>query len=108
MNMFQFALGRLYGFTQQRKGFQRFIESFPSLLETVLQQHVWARASIAMVEFGRVHRHRALYLLEEVLVIHDVTKRFVVAVEPVRSADSLEQAVVLHRFVDVEVGCAWG
>ena len=42
--------------------------------------------------------------LEEVLVVDDVAVVFVVAVEPVDAADGLEQAVVLHLLVDVEVG----
>ena len=42
--------------------------------------------------------------VEEVPVIDDVAVVLVVAVEPVDAADGLEQAVVLHRLVDVEVG----
>ena len=44
--------------------------------------------------------------LEEVAVVDDVAVGLVVAVEPVDSADGLEQAVVAHLLVDVEVGRA--
>ena len=57
-----------------------------------------------MVQLGRVDRDGVLDLLEQVLVIDDVAEILVVAVEPVRAADRLEQAVVLHRLVDVEIG----
>ena len=106
MDVFQLALGRLHRLAQERKGFQRLIEPFPSLLETILQQHFRACAAVAVVEFGRIDRHRALHLLEQVFVVHDVAEGLVLAVEPVRAADGLEQAVVLHRLVDVEVGAA--
>ena len=44
--------------------------------------------------------------VEQVAVVDDVAVVLVVAVEPVDAADGLEQAVVLHLLVDVEVGGA--
>jgi len=44
-----------------------------------------------LVDLRRVHRDRLLNLLEQVFVVHDVPEVLVVAVEPIRPADSLEQ-----------------
>ena len=57
-----------------------------------------------MVQLRGVDRDGVLDLLEQVLVVDDVAEVLVVAVQPVGAADRLEQAVVLHRLVDVEVG----
>ena len=43
-------------------------------------------------------------ILEQVLVVDDVAKILVLAVQPVGPTDRLEQAVVLHGLVDVEIG----
>ena len=56
-----------------------------------------------MVDFRGVHRNGVFHLLEQVLVIDDVAKVLVFAIEPVGAADGLEQAVVLHGLVDVQV-----
>ena len=47
---------------------------------------------------------RLLQALEQVPVVDDVAVFLVVAVQAVDAADGLEQAVVLHLLVDVEVG----
>ena len=46
--------------------------------------------------------------LNRSLVVDDVAVVLVVAIETVHAADGLEQAVVLHLLVDVEVGRARG
>ena len=88
------------------KGLPGLIQPFPALLETILQQHFRACAAIAVIEFGGIDGHRALHLLEQVFVVHDVAEGLVLAVKPVRAADRLEQPVVLHGLVDVEIGAA--
>jgi hypothetical protein len=45
-----------------------------------------------------------LDLLEQILVVDDVAEVLVLAVQPVGAADRLKQAMVLHGFVDVEIG----
>jgi hypothetical protein len=47
---------------------------------------------------------RALQGTEKVLVVDDVAVFLVLAVQAVDPADRLEEAVVLHLFVDIEVG----
>ena len=42
--------------------------------------------------------------LEQVLVVNDVAVLLVVAVQPVNSTDRLEEPVIAHLLVDVEVG----
>ncbi len=57
-----------------------------------------------VIQFRRVDRDGVLDLLEQILVVDDVAEILVFAVEPVRAADRLEQTVILHRLVDVEIG----
>ena len=52
----------------------------------------------------RVILDRALDVLEEMLVVDDVPEILVLAVEPVHAADRLEERVVDHLLVDVEIG----
>ena len=56
MDVFQLALRRLHRLAQERNRFQRLIQSLPSLLEAILQQHFRARAAVAVIELGRVDR----------------------------------------------------
>ena len=55
-----------------------------------------------------VHRDGILHLAEEILVIHDQAIGLVVAIEAIGAADRLEQAVILHRLVDVEHAAGGG
>ena len=48
--------------------------------------------------------HRAFQTLEQILVVDDVAVFLVVAIQPVDPADGLEQPVVPHLLVDVEIG----
>ena len=73
-------------------------------LQTILKQHLGIGAARAVVQLGGIDGDGVLDLLEQVLVVHDVAEILVLAVEPVGPADGLEQAVVLHRLVDVEIG----
>ena len=57
-----------------------------------------------MIELRGVDGYSVFDLLEQVLVIHDVAKLLVLAVQPVDAADGLKQAVVLHGLIDVEIG----
>ena len=47
---------------------------------------------------------RPFQALEQVLVVDDVAVFLVVAVQAVDAADGLEQPVILHLFIDVEIG----
>ena len=59
---------------------------------------------VAVERAAGVVGDRRLERVEQVAVVDDVAVVLVVAVEAVDAADGLEQAVVLHLLVDVEVG----
>ena len=104
MDVLQLALGRLDRLAQQGQGLQRIVQALPALLEAILQQHLRVGPAGAVIQLGGVDRDGVLDLLEQVLVVDDVAEVLVLAVQPVGAADGLEQAVVLHGLVDVEVG----
>ena len=87
------------------------LHRLPGLLQPLagLSQPVFEQAGhvflvVAVERAGGVVVHRAFEALEQVLVVDDVAVFLVVAVEPVHAADGLEQAVVAHLLVDVEIG----
>ncbi len=104
VDVLQFALGRFDRLAQQGQRFDGGVEPFPAFLEAILQQHLGIGSARAVVQFGSVNRDGVLDLLEQILVVHDVAEVLVLAVQPVGAADGLKQAVVLHGFVDVEIG----
>ena len=61
-----------------------------------------------MIQFGGVDLDGALHLGQQVLVIDDVAEVLGFAVEAVDATDRLEETMVLHRFVDVEIGAGRG
>ncbi len=97
-------LRRLDRLAEQGERFERVVEPLPALLQAILQQHLGIGAAGAVIQLGGVDRDGVLDLLEQVLVVDDVAEVLVLAVQPVGAADRLEQAVVLHRLVDVEIG----
>ena len=48
--------------------------------------------------------HGTFQALEQILVIDNVAVFLIVPVETVHAANSLEQAMVPHLFIDVEIG----
>ena len=74
-------------------------------LDNLLYINTSGSAPPALRSSSEVYRLRdgVLDLLEEVLVIDDVTELLVLAVQPVRAADSLEQAMVLHALVNIQI-----
>ena len=103
VNVLQLTLGRLYWLAQQEQGFQRSIQPFPAQCQPVLQHHLGVSAACTVVDLRGVHRNGFFHLLEQVLVIDDVAKVLVIAVQSVGAADCLEQTMVLHGLVDVQV-----
>ena len=101
--MLQLPLGWGHRLAQQEHGFQRVVQPLPAQRQPVLQHHFRVSAASAVVDFRGVHRDGVLHLLEQVLVIDDVAKVLVFTIEPVGAADGLEQAVVLHGLVDIQV-----
>jgi len=102
-NKLQFILWRFDRLAQQREGLQRIVETFFPFLEAILQQHFWIDAPGAVIKLGGINRDGVLNFLEQVFVIDDVAEVLVLAVQPVDTADCLEQAVVLHGLVDVQI-----
>ena len=104
MHVLQLTLGRLHRLTEQGKRFDGRVEAFLAHFQTVLQQHLRVASTRAAVQLGAIDRDGILEFLEQVLVVDDVAEILVLAVEPVRAADGLKQAVVLHGLVNVEIG----
>ena len=101
--MLQLPLGWGHRLAQQEHGFQRVVQPLPAQCQPVLQHHFGVGTARAVVDFRGVHRNCVFHLLEQVFVIDDVSKVLVLTIEPVGTADGLEQAVVLHGLVDVQV-----
>ena len=104
VDMLQLPLRRLHVLAQQGQCLQRGVQPLLAFGQAVLQQHRRVCATRAGIQLGRVDRHGVLDFFEQVLVIDDVAKVFIVAVQPVGAANGLEQAMILHRFVDVQIG----
>ena len=97
-------MGGSTGSHSRAKRFDGVIQSLTALLQAVLHQHFRFGAAGAVIQFGGVDRDGALDLGEQVLVVHDVAEVFVFAVQAVDAADGLEETVILHGLVDVEIG----
>ena len=59
-----------------------------------------------MIQLGGINGDGVFYLLEQVFVVHDVTKVLVIPIQPVDAADGLEQPMILHALVNIEVSAA--
>ena len=94
---------RLDRFAQRLDRLAGLLQPFHSPLEAVLQQAFHVFAVVALEGFARVFLDRALQRAEEVFVVDDVAVLLVLPVQPVDPADRLEETVVLHLLVDVEV-----
>ena len=73
-----------------------------------LEQALDVLLLVAVERAGGVVGDGRFERVEQVAVVDDVAVVLVVAVEAVDAADGLEQAVVAHLLVDVEVGGARG
>ena len=108
LDVFEVASGRLDTFAEECDGFEGIVKPIASFRQAVLEENLGVGIGIvAGVEFGGVDGDRVFDFFEEVFVINDVTKILVVAIKTVDAADGLEQAMVLHPFVDVQHGAAW-
>src|SRR5258708_2792998 len=74
VDVLQLALRRLDRLAEQGEGLERRVEPFFSFLQAVLQQHLGIRSTRAVIKFGGVDGNGVLDLLEEVLVVDDVTE----------------------------------
>ena len=70
----------------------------------VLQKTRDVRCVVTVECSARVVAEGTLEGVEEVFVVDDVAVLLVVTVEAVDAADGLEQTMVLHLLVDIEVG----
>ena len=77
-----------------------------ALLDAVGEQTLDVLLLVAVERAAGVVGDGRLQRVEQVAVVDDVAVVLVVAVEAVDAADGLEQAVVLHLLVDVEIGGA--
>ncbi len=89
-------------------GLEVLVQPFAALGEAVLQHDLRVGAGCGAVQFRGVDGNGVFDLFEQALVIRDIAEILVVTIEAVRPADGLEEAVVLHGFVDVEEGAGRG
>ena len=82
---------------------QGVVEILPRLLDAVGQQAFDVLGLVAVQCAAGVVGDSTFQGVEQVLVVDDVALVLVIAVEPVDAADGLEQAVVAHLLVDVQV-----
>ena len=110
MDVLQIAFGRFHFLAQQLQLFQRIVQPLAAFAQPVLDQDVAILGfKLIVIQFFGIHLNRAgaffiHQLLEQILVIHDKTEFFVFAIQPVDAADGLEQAMILHRFIDIQIG----
>ncbi len=104
VDVLQLALRRLDRLAEQGERLQRLSSRSLPFFSRSCSSTSGSAPARAVIEFGGVDGDGVLDLLEQVLVVDDVAEVLVLAVQPVDAADRLEQAVVLHRLVDVEIG----
>src|SRR5581483_313928 len=103
MNMLQLALRGFYWLAQKRKLLQSSVEPLFALFEPILQQYLRRRPAGAVIQFGGIDCDGIFDFLEQILVIHDVAENFILAIEAINPAYGLEEPVVLHGFIDIEI-----
>src|SRR5689334_16326665 len=106
MDVLQFPFGWRHGVQEQREGPASCLQSLLTCFQSILKQHFRAWPACTGIQLRRVYRHRSLDLLEQVLVINDVAEGFVLSVEAIRATYGLEESMVLHRLINVEVRAA--
>src|ERR1019366_1542920 len=80
-------------------------QSLPSLLQSILKKSRDIFLVIAIKGSGSVVVHCSFKASEEVFVIDDVSVVLVVAIQSIHTADRLEEAVIAHLLVDIEICC---
>ena len=104
MLVLQRALRRRHWLAQRSHHLQSFIQVLALLLNTILEQAFYIFFVVICEGFRGVVRNRILQRLEQISVVDDIAVLFIVTIEPVHAADSLEEAVILHVLIDVEIG----
>ena len=100
------VLRRLDRLAEGADPLQGLVEVLAGLLDPIGEQALDVFLLVAVERAARVVGDGRFEGVEEVAVVDDVAVVLVVAVEPVDAADGLEEAVVLHLLVDVEIGGA--
>ena len=90
--------------TQRLDRFARVFQVLAGLVQAVFQQALDIFGVIAVQRAAGVVAHCPFQAFEQVLVVDDVAVFLVIAIQPIDAANGLEQAVVTHLLVDVEVG----
>ena len=80
------------------------LQVFARLVQAVFQQALHIVYVIAIQRAAGVVAHGTFQAFEQVLVVDDVAVFLVVTVQPIHPANGLEQAVVAHLLVYVQIG----
>ena len=100
---------RLHWLGEQRLLLKRQLKALLGFGETILQNDFGINSTGGVIQvIAGVHRNGVLDFLEEVFVVDDGAIGLVISIKPVGAADRLEEAVILHRFIDIQDGACWG
>ena len=103
MDVFQLAFRRLNRFTQQGKRFDGIVEALPALLQSVSASALLVRRLPHYDQARMCTPPRRSRLWETGSYSHNIAEVFIFAIQPVDPADGLEETMILHGFVDIEI-----
>src|SRR5437879_6397810 len=95
---------RFNWFAECPNGLLCLFQFLPSLLQAILQKPSYIFLVVAIERAGSILVHCSLKTLEKILVVDNVSIILIVAVQPIHATDSLEQTVVAHLLIYIEIG----
>ena len=107
VDMLQVAFGRLHWFTNDRQSLNGVIQPCLAVFQSILEQDFRTYLTDGVRDFRGVDGDGVFHFGEEVAVIDDVAEILVLTVEAIGATDGLEEAMILHSLVDIEVGAGW-
>ena len=83
---------------------QSILQPLSSHGQTVGQQTIDIFLTVEFKRSIRIILNRVFYRSEQILIVDDISVIFFIAVYTIDAADRLKQIVVVHPFVDIEIG----
>ena len=105
MNVVRLIFRRLHVFTKRLDFFKNLVEIFLGFSRTVLNQAINIAVIVAFECTRCVFVHTVGHIVEKFLVVDNDTEGLRLVIQTVHAANRLEQAMVLHLFVDIQI-CA--
>ena len=94
-------------FTQTFNLIACIVQSFFSFFKAILQQSRDIFGFKVGKSLAGVVRDRLSQRSEQIFVINDVAKFFIIPIKPIDATDRLEQAVILHLLINVKISSRW-